>query len=150
LYGETAVLPRQFYGNRILTNELRMAHYHVARVGPNGARMTTTPETVFHYEVEKSGNESTGAVTRIVCHGKVVSETSGQLKEVVKPLIPMGGRIVLDLTDVTYVDSSGLGTLVGLKVSAVKEGYCKLELVNLSPRVKELLRLSNLTQLFSS
>jgi anti-anti-sigma factor len=51
---------------------------------------------------------------------------------------------------VSYVDSSGLGTLVGLKVSALKEGYCKLELFNLSPRVKELLRLSNLTQLFSS
>jgi anti-anti-sigma factor len=57
---------------------------------------------------------------------------------------------VLDLTDVTYMDSSGLGTLVGLKVSAMKEGYVKLELVNLSQRVKELLRLSNLTQLFSS
>jgi anti-anti-sigma factor len=62
----------------------------------------------------------------------------------------LGGHIVLDLTDVSYVDSSGLGTLVGLKVSAVKEGYCKLELVNLSSRVKELLRLSNLTQLFAS
>jgi hypothetical protein len=35
-------------------------------------------------------------------------------------------------------------------VSALKEGYIKLELLNLSPRVKELLRLSNLTQLFSS
>ena len=79
-----------------------------------------------------------------------MSENSGQIKELVKPLIPLGGRIVLDLTDLGYLDSSGLGTLVGLKVSALKEGYCKLELVNLSPRVKELLRLSNLTQLFSS
>jgi anti-sigma B factor antagonist len=112
--------------------------------------MTTTPEAVFHYELHKSGDESTGPVTTVVCHGRVVSETAGQIKELVKPLIPKGGRIVLDLTDVSYLDSSGLGTLVGLKVSAVKEGYCKLELVNLSPRVKELLRLSNLTQLFSS
>jgi anti-sigma B factor antagonist len=85
-----------------------------------------------------------------LCHGKLVGETAGQVKEVVKPLIPLGGRIVLDLTDVSYLDSSGLGTLVGLKVSAVKEGYCVLELVNLSPRIKELLRLSNLTQLFAS
>jgi anti-sigma B factor antagonist len=112
--------------------------------------MPTTPEAVFHYEIEKSGDESTGLITTILCHGKVVSETSGQVKELVKPLIPLGGHIVLDLTDVSYVDSSGLGTLVGLKVSALKEGYCKLELVNLSPRVKELLRLSNLTQLFAS
>ncbi len=112
--------------------------------------MTTTPEAVFHYEVQKAADESIGPVTTIICHGRVVNETSGQLKDVVKPLIPLGGRIVLDLTDVGYMDSSGLGALVGLKVSALREGYCKLELLNLSPRVKELLRLSNLTQLFSS
>ena len=112
--------------------------------------MTTTPEAVFYYEVQKSGDENTGPVTTIICHGRVTSETASQLKEVVKPLIALGGRIVLDLTDLSYMDSSGLGALVGLKVSAIKEGYCKLELFNLSPRVKELLRLSNLTQLFSS
>jgi anti-anti-sigma factor len=112
--------------------------------------MPATPEAVFHYEVQKSGDETTGPITTIVCHGRVVSETSGQIKEAVKPLIPLGGRIVLDLTDVNYLDSSGLGTLVGLKVSALKEGYCKLELVNLSARVRELLRLSNLTNLFAS
>jgi anti-sigma B factor antagonist len=115
-----------------------------------GDQMTTTPEAVFQYEIQKSGDESTGPVTTIVCHGKVVNETSGQLKDVVKPLIPGGGRIMLDLTDVNYMDSTGLGALVGLKVSALREGYCRLELLNLSPRVKELLRLSNLTQLFSS
>jgi anti-sigma B factor antagonist len=112
--------------------------------------MTTAPEAAFYYEVEKGPDEPIGPVTTIVCHGRVVSETSNQLKEVVKPLIPKGGHIILDLTDVSYVDSSGLGSLVGLKVSALKEGYCKLELINLSSRVKELLRLSNLTQLFSS
>jgi anti-anti-sigma factor len=114
-----------------------------------GDTMTTGAEPTFHYEVQKSGDESTGTVTTIICHGRLVSETSGQLKEAAKPLIPLGGRIVLDLTDVNYMDSSALGALVGLKVSAIKEGYCKLELLNLSPRVKELLRLSNLTQLFS-
>jgi anti-sigma B factor antagonist len=112
--------------------------------------MTTTPEAVFQYEIEKKVDEANLPVTTIVCHGRVVSQTSNQLKELVKPLIPGGGAIILDLTDVAYMDSSGLGTLVGLKVSALKEGYCKLELVNLSTRVKELLRLSNLTQLFSS
>jgi anti-anti-sigma factor len=112
--------------------------------------MTMAPEAVFSCEVNKASDESIGFITTVVCHGKVVSETAGQLKEVVKPLIPLGGHIVLDLTDVSYVDSSGLGSLVGLKVSALKEGYCKLELANLTPRVKELLRLSNLAQLFSS
>ncbi len=112
--------------------------------------MPAKPDGVFHYEVQKSADDHGAAVTTIICHGRLVSENSSQIKELVKPLIPLGGRIILDLTDLGYLDSSGLGTLVGLKVSAVKEGYCKLELVNLSPRVKELLRLSNLTQLFSS
>lgn len=112
--------------------------------------MTMAPEAVFSCEVNKASDETVGSITTVVCHGRVVGETAAQLKEAVKPLIPLGGHIVLDLTDVGYMDSSGLGTLVGLKVSALKEGYCKLELVNLSPRVKELLRLSNLSQLFSS
>lgn len=112
--------------------------------------MPVTPETVFHCEIEKTEDPSLGPVATVTCHGRIVSETSAQLKEAVKPLIPLGGRIRLDLTDVAYMDSSGLGTLVGLNISALKEGYCRLELINLSPRVKELLSLSNLAQLFAS
>lgn len=89
-------------------------------------------------------------MTTIKCHGRLVSDTAAQIKDVVKPVIKSGGRIVLDLTDVSYLDSSGLGTLVGLKVSAINEGYCTLELVNLTPRVQELLRITNLKQLFAS
>jgi anti-anti-sigma regulatory factor len=112
--------------------------------------MPTTPEAVFHYEVQKSGDETTVAVTTITCHGKLMSETSGQMNQMLKLLIPMGHRIVLDLTDVSYQDHAGLETLVGLKVSAVKEGFCKLEFFNPSPREKKPRRLRGLTQLFSS
>jgi anti-sigma B factor antagonist len=116
-----------------------------------GERMATArPDIEFSYEVEKGPEEDIGPVTTLICHGRIVSETGNQLKEAVKPLIPQGGKIILDLTDVEYMDSSGLGTVVGLKVSALKEGYCKLELLNLSGRVKELLRLSNLASLFNS
>jgi anti-anti-sigma factor len=69
---------------------------------------------------------------------------------VVRPLIPQGGRIVIDLADVNYLDSSGLGALVGLKASAVKQGLCILEFANMTPRVLELLRITRLTQMFSS
>jgi anti-anti-sigma factor len=109
-----------------------------------------TSEAVFRYEIQESGDEHSGFVTRITCHGRLVNETSNEVKNLVKPLIMRGGKIVLDFADLNYLDSSGLGALVGLKVSAIKEGYCKLELENLSPRLKELLRLSSLTQLFSS
>lgn len=67
-----------------------------------------------------------------------------------KPVIPLGGRIVVDLSDVNYLDSSGLGALVGLKVSAINQGLCILEFANMTPRVMELLRITRLTQMFSS
>ncbi|MGA2905371.1 MAG: STAS domain-containing protein [Candidatus Korobacteraceae bacterium] len=112
--------------------------------------MSTAPRASFGWKIEKSTDELNNAVTTVKCHGRVVSDTAAQLREVVKPLIPLGGRILIDLTDVEHVDSSGLGTLVGLKASAVNAGYCTLELVNLTPRVAELLRITKLTQLFSS
>ncbi len=112
--------------------------------------MPIAPEAVFHYEVQKSGDESTRSVTTITCHGSLVSETSGQIMQLVKPLIPMGRRIVLDLTDVSYLDGSAPGQTVGLRVSAVKEGYCRLELFQPPSRTKRPRGLLNLTQLFSS
>ena len=111
--------------------------------------MTTTPETSFHYEVKNSEDENKWKVTTITCHGRLVSDNADQIKELVKRLIAEGGRIVIDFADLKYLDSLGLGALVGLKVSAINKGMCKLEFVNLSPRVRELLSLTNLTQLFS-
>jgi anti-sigma B factor antagonist len=64
-------------------------------------------------------------------------------------MIQSGGRILIDPTDLTYLDSSGLGTLVTLRVSAINKGYCKLELLNHSPKVKQLLTMTKPLQLFS-
>jgi anti-anti-sigma factor len=110
--------------------------------------MPTTPETSFRYDVTSS-EEDGWKTTIITCHGRLVSDTASQLKELIKPLIVEGGRIVVDLGDVQHLDSSGLGALVGLKVSAINKGMCKLELDNLSPRIVELLRLTKLTELFA-
>ena len=111
--------------------------------------MSTESAPLFTYEVAEAGNAETGFITTITCHGRVVTQTTGELKELVKPLISRGGRIVLDFADVAGVDSSGLGSLVGLKISALGAGYCTFECINLSPRVQELLRLTKLTHLFS-
>ena len=105
----------------------------------------------FHYEVTKPPQDQHGdKLTAIKCHGRLVSDTASQLKELVKPVIPLGGRIVVDLSDVNFLDSSGLGALVGLKASAIKQGPCILELANMTPGVLELLRITHLTQMFSS
>jgi len=111
-----------------------------------------TPDRSFSCEVEKSKDkdEHRNQVVTVKCHGSLVSETAGEIKEAVKPLIPLGGRIIIDLSDVNYLDSSGLGTLVGLKASALHQGLCKLELANITPRVLDLLRLTHLTQMFAS
>lgn len=112
--------------------------------------MSAAPNGFLHYEVEKSKDELNNNVTTVEFHGRIVSDTAAQVRDLVKPLIPDGGRIVLDLTGVDHIDSSGLGTLVGLKASALNAGYCRLELVNLSARVADLLKITKLTQLFAS
>jgi anti-anti-sigma factor len=108
-----------------------------------------TTET-FHCDVNNSTDEKGHRLVTVHCHGRLVNQTSNELREIVKPLVPQGGTIVIDLTDVSFMDSMGLGTLVGLKVSALNEGYCTLTLVNLTPRIQELLKLTHLTSLFSS
>ena len=106
----------------------------------------------FHCELEKSKDEDENGnqVTTIKCHGELVSNTAGGMKELVRPLIPLGGRIIIDLGDVKHLDSAGLGALVGLKASAIKQGQCILELGNVTPGVLALLRITHLTQMFSS
>ena len=106
----------------------------------------------FRCELEKSQDKDVrgNQVTTVKCHGELVSDTASQLKEMVRPLIPMGGRIVIDLSDVKHLDSSGLGALVGLKASAIKQSLGILEFANMTPRILELLRITHLTQMFSS
>ena len=89
-------------------------------------------------------------MTTVKCHGELVSNTVAEMKEVVRPLILLGGRIVIDLGDVKHLDSAGLGALVGLKAAANKQGLCALELSNMTPGVLEFLRITHLTQIFSS
>jgi anti-anti-sigma factor len=104
----------------------------------------------FYYEVEKAGDPIEGRVAKVICHGSLINQTSGNLRDAVKLLISDGGHITLDFQDVSLVDSLGLGTLVGLKVSSIDKGRCTLEVENLQPRVQELLRMTNLMEMFTS
>src|ERR1700722_18340167 len=108
-----------------------------------------TSDYSFHYEVEKPESDEQGIkVTTVKCHGRMVAEYSREMHDSLKPLIHLGGRIVIDLGDVNYLDSAGLGALIGLKVSAVKQPFfCRVELANMTPRVLEVLRITNLEQL---
>jgi anti-anti-sigma factor len=87
--------------------------------------------------------------TVVRCTGRLTTETSPLLKAEVKALLPNKRRVILDLTDLAHMDSSGLGALVGLYISAKGAG-CGLQLVNLSPRIRELLSLTNVLSVFES
>ena len=109
-----------------------------------------TAESEIRFDVQESEGQHGLPLTTIKCHGRLVSSNSEEIRKLVKPLIDSGGRrIVIDCEDLEFLDSSGLGALVGLKVSAIHKGLVKLELVNLSPRVSELLKLTNLVDLFA-
>jgi len=83
--------------------------------------------------------------TTVVCTGKIVSGTSALLVTTIQPLIAGAKRITLDLTDVSYVDSSGMGALVKLWIST-KRADCEFRVINLNERIKDLLRISNLSK----
>jgi anti-sigma B factor antagonist len=85
--------------------------------------------------------------TLVRCTGRITSTTSDTLQTTIRGLIPEAKRVVLDLADVNYIDSSGLGALVGLYVSATKQ-HCQLKLIHLNHRVKELFRITKLASVF--
>jgi anti-sigma B factor antagonist len=79
--------------------------------------------------------------------GKITSETSALLQSTVRGLIPETKRIVLDLADVEYVDSSGLGALVAVYMAA-NRAQCDLELTNPKPRIRDLFKITKLSTVF--
>jgi anti-sigma B factor antagonist len=95
-------------------------------------------------EIDRAGDT---AVVR--CSGKVVAGVNDFLYIKVSQLIPDTKRIVLDLTDLTYMDSMGLGTVIRLYVSAKSAG-CDFELINLGKRIRQLLGVANLLSVFTT
>jgi anti-anti-sigma factor len=88
-----------------------------------------------------------GDATIVQCTGKLIAGHTGILRDEVKRLIPQSKKIVLDLTNLTQMDSLGLGTVVSLYVSAKTSGTT-LVLINLSPRVRDLFRITKVGSIF--
>ena len=84
----------------------------------------------------------------IDCAGRLVfGEETAALREKVKSLISQDSRIVLNLADVTYIDSGGLGTLVALYTTARNAGG-SIKLARLTKRVGDLLQVTKLLTVF--
>lgn len=82
------------------------------------------------------------------CAGRIVfGEETAELREKVRALAVQGSRIVLNLADVTYIDSGGLGTLVALYTTARNAGST-VKLARLTKRVGDLLQVTKLLTVF--
>ncbi len=86
--------------------------------------------------------------TTVRCAGRIVAETTQSLKSTVKPLLVRGKTVILDLSEVSYLDSSGLGTIIGLYVSSTSGGS-QLKLINLNARLRELFSITRLGEVMS-
>ena len=87
--------------------------------------------------------------TVMQCSGRLTSENVPLLKDAMREACERKVRIVLDLKEVPMMDSSGLGAVVTLHVSARTRG-CRLEVVNASKQVLELFSMTNVLSLFES
>jgi len=81
------------------------------------------------------------------CSGRITSATSAQFQTTIRSLLPETKSLVLDLTNVNHLDSSGLGAVVGLYVSARRQRV-SLKLINLSQRLQDLFRITKLAPVF--
>ncbi len=82
------------------------------------------------------------------CIGRIVfGDESSLLRETVKAGISGNNRVVLNLAEVNYIDSGGLGTLVALRTTAINAGGT-IKLTNLTKRVGDLMQITKLLTVF--
>ncbi len=89
-------------------------------------------------------------VTVVYCAGRIVfGDETTELRDKVKEVLAESKQVVLNLGGISYIDSGGLGTLVGLYTSARGlEGDIKL--ANLTQRVRDQLQITKLVTVFES
>jgi anti-sigma B factor antagonist len=96
----------------------------------------------------KANTSKMDGVTVVYLSGAILfGEESASLRALVKDLLNQSTHIVLDLGDVTYIDSGGLGTLVALYASARKIGG-DIRLARVGQRANEVLTITKLITLF--
>jgi anti-sigma B factor antagonist len=88
-------------------------------------------------------------VTIMDCSGRItLGEGSVILRDAVRDLLSKGSKqILLNLGDVTYIDSSGIGELVSAYTTVKNQGG-DLKLLNLTKKVHDLLQITKLYTVF--
>lgn len=91
---------------------------------------------------EKGNSETTVRVT-----GRITSNSCAALDQAARDFINTEKHIVLDLANVDYIDSAGLGTLVSVYLHA-RRASCDLRMANPKQRIKDLFNRSGLSMIF--
>jgi anti-sigma B factor antagonist len=87
-------------------------------------------------------------VTIMSCHGRVMfGEEATALRDSLKEALRKTPQVVLNLSGVTYIDSGGLGTLVGVYSSARAAG-ADIKLTGLGQRLRDVLQITKLATVF--
>jgi anti-sigma B factor antagonist len=88
-------------------------------------------------------------VTVIDAAGRItLGEGSSVFRETIKDLVSKGNKkVLLNLADVSYIDSSGIGELVSGFTSVSNAGG-NLKLLNLTKRIQDLLQITKLYTVF--
>jgi len=104
---------------------------------------TQAATSAFSLSIEHKGNQAA-----VQCKGRLISGVCHQLYQPVRELLPATKHIVLDLKELTHMDSMGLGTVVRLYVSAKAAG-ATLQLCHLSPHIRQILGVTHLLNLLT-
>jgi len=90
-----------------------------------------------------------GDVKILDCSGKItLGEGTMMVRNVVRDIIADNGKkIILNLADVNYIDSSGIGELVSTYTTVTNAGG-QLKLLNLTKKIQELLAITKLLTVF--
>jgi anti-sigma B factor antagonist len=97
----------------------------------------------------KLNTRQVGDVSVIDVAGRItLGEGSSALRDLMRELAGKGQKkILLNLGDVSYIDSSGIGELVSGFTTVTNQGG-QLKLLNLTKRVKDLLQITKLYTVF--
>jgi len=87
-------------------------------------------------------------VSIMSCQGRIVfGEEAAALRENLKQVLSSTRQVVLNLAGVSYIDSGGLGTLVGVYSSARAAG-AEIKLTGLGQRLRDVLQITKLVTVF--
>jgi anti-sigma B factor antagonist len=98
----------------------------------------------------KIETRTVGDVQILDCSGKItLGEGTMAVRNTVRDVLKNGGKkIILNLADVNYIDSSGIGELVSSYTTVTNQGG-KLKLLSLTKKIQELLAITKLLTVFS-